>query len=708
MAIQADAAEEALRTALQAEVTPDTLDHLGSVLLNANALEAALRAYEAAVANEPTLARLRICTGISLQLQLPARALYAAEHALALDPENADSWFNLGFVHAAAGRPKRAEAHYREVLQRSPAHYGAMRNLPLALMQTGQTSAAIQSALQAAQVFPQDAWIGANLGDLLMGEGMHLEARQAFQQVLDLAPDFGPARCGLATALAAVGEIEAAYQQWELAEQTTPESVATYTVPLALNSPHYGLPTLERVAMTTFHDQLQVCDWSAYQQQLALFVSLCKGEKGKHPLDSPEMPRLSLLLPVPQETRLQLAQRTARRWGAHQPSHLIRQKNRRKADQQLTIGYLSPDFGPHPTAWLLESLWALHDARYFRIHAYAVGPDNTSPERAKVVGNVAVFRAFEARMPAQAIAQAIANDGVDILVDLAGYTLHSRPDVLAFRPAPIQVSYLGYMGTTGSPAIDYALLDHTVMTPAQRSAWTEQIAYLPDTSFMCSLENMTLSAETSQAQLPQAAEQVLLGAMHAANKISPASFNAWMEIIRQSPKATLVMLEHHPEQADNLRRHAAEQGVPPERLHFLPRLPRAQHLAVHLQLDLVLDTFIYNGHTTTIEALAHGCPVITMPGEQVASRVAASLLAAHGVSELVVEGEADYIAKAVQLCNTPKALQVLRSKVLEGQSTGRLFRPEIRVREIESAYRTMWERHMAGLPPGDFDVPPVA
>ncbi|HTH94271.1 MAG TPA: hypothetical protein VL550_03490, partial [Rhodocyclaceae bacterium] len=370
---------------------------------------------------------------------------------------------------------------------------------------------------------------------------------------------------------------------------------------------------------------------------------------------------------------------------------------------QLRIGYLSADYKSHPMAFLMGDIYARHDRRRFMVFAYSVGPEGDNPQRDRVKRGVDIFRNLHGWAVEDA-AQRIANDGIDILVDPCGFMLNMRQDVLALKPAPIQVSYIGMPGTYGAPYMDYTLLDRQILTPQTRMFWDEKIAYLPDCAYHCEMPNIARTSTRQEEGLPP--DGLVFGALHHSRKLDPRSFAVWMDLLRKIPHSVLWLVCETDEQANTLKRNAEGHGIASERIVVARFVPHDAHLARFTLADVFLDLFEYNGHTTTIEALTAGVPVITLRGETAVARVAASMLSAHGLPELIADSVGEYKALAHRFAADIEWRTDICRRTRD-YAGSRLFRPEYRVREIEAAFETMWARHMAGLPPEDFDVPPA-
>jgi predicted O-linked N-acetylglucosamine transferase (SPINDLY family) len=295
-------------------------------------------------------------------------------------------------------------------------------------------------------------------------------------------------------------------------------------------------------------------------------------------------------------------------------------------------------------------------------------------------------------------AQAIHADAVDILVDLKGYTQHARTEIMALRPAPVQASYLGYPGTMGAGFIDYLIADRVVIAPGSEEAYSERIVFLPG-SYQVNDRKRPLAQTPSRAACGLPEEAVVFCCFNQSYKILPETFATWMRLLRAVPRSVLWLLEANPWAVRNLRREARARGVDPARLIFAPRLPLDRHLARLPLADLVLDTRPYNAHTTASDALWTGVPVVTCPGDTFASRVAASLLVAAGLPELVAATLEDYEALAVRLARAPEERAALRRHLTESRCSMPLFDTPAFTRHLERAYEEMWRKHLAGTKP---------
>jgi predicted O-linked N-acetylglucosamine transferase (SPINDLY family) len=296
--------------------------------------------------------------------------------------------------------------------------------------------------------------------------------------------------------------------------------------------------------------------------------------------------------------------------------------------------------------------------------------------------------------------------GLDIAVDLMGFTRHARTGVFAARAAPVQVNYLGYPGTVGAAYIDYLIADPTLIPEEQRWCYTEKISYLPHT-YQVNDTQRTIADRTftrQEAGLPD--EGFVFCCFNNNWKITPDVFDIWMRLLQQVPGSVLWLFEDNPTAGLNLRAEAARRGIAVQRLVFAPRMNQPEHLARHRLADLFLDTLPYNAHTTCSDALWAGLPVLTRIGETFPSRVAASLLRAVGLPELITESAEAYATLALELATNPPRLANVRQRLAANRPTAPLFDTGLYTRHIEAAYTGMWQRHVAGLPPAELFIPP--
>jgi len=367
--------------------------------------------------------------------------------------------------------------------------------------------------------------------------------------------------------------------------------------------------------------------------------------------------------------------------------------------KKIRVGYLSNDFRNHPVAHLISGVFRLHNRNEFEIYCYSYGQDDGSLYRQKIRQDCDCFVDLQHVGHAES-AQRIYEDQIDILVDLMGFTKGGRLEICALRPAPIQVNYLGYPGTCGADFFDYIIIDKTIVPPEHAPYYTEKSVYMPH-SYQANDNRQAFSDKPmSRKDFGISENRFVFCSFNQVHKIEPMMFNVWMSILRRIPESVLWLLPGSPLTEANLRREAANRGVDPARLIFSERLDKPDHLSRHTLADLALDTRIYNGHTTTSDALWAGVPVVALLGTHFASRVSASLLKAVGLSGLITQNLEEYEKLAVRLAKQPGELIKIRQQLAKNRLTEPLFDTPRFTKDLETAYKEMYRRWQHGEMPG--------
>lgn len=371
---------------------------------------------------------------------------------------------------------------------------------------------------------------------------------------------------------------------------------------------------------------------------------------------------------------------------------------------RIRIAYLSTDFRIHAVSTLVAGCFEHHDKSRFETIGVSLGANDASAVRKRME---AAFDRFIDVPEAgdKAVASALRELEIDIAVDLNGYSGEQRTEILAFRPAPVQVSYLGYPGSMALPFLDYIIADGIVIPLEHQRYFSEKVAYLPH----CYLPNdnrrpvATARPTRADAGLPE--DGFVFTCRNAVYKIGPEMFDVWMRLLQEVDGSVLWLQRANQEAMNNLRRGAQDRGVAPDRLVFATRVPSAETYLAQLGLaDLFLDTLPFNAHSTACDALWAGLPVLTCLGNAFAGRVGASLLRALDLPELVTTSLPDYEHAALSLARSPDRLSRIRAKLLHNRATAPLFDTARYTRDLESAYITMWQRQQAGLEPASFSV----
>ena len=568
------------------------------------------------------------------------------------------------------GHLAEAEALYRDIARQDPAHFDALHLAGVVALQTHRTEDGVALIRQAIALNPRVAEAHANLGNGLRELRRFDEALACFEHAIALRPESAGSHRDRATTLQNLGRYA--------------EALAGYEQAMALNQ---GLDFLPGMLA---HARLTVCDWRHVQQDAtALADGIARGERAAMPFpvvaltDSPALQRRAAEILV----RARYPGDRASPPGAA-----------RTPAGKLRIGYFSADLYNHATAYLMAEVLERHDRHAFEVTAFSFGPDSRDEMRQRLEASVDRF--IDIRHQADRDVAALARSvGIDIAVDLKGFTKDFRTGIFAFRAAPIQVNWLGYPGTMGAGFIDYIIADPVLIQDQDLQHYSEKIVWLPDTYQPNDRQRRIDGQAPARVEAGLPANGFVFCCFNNSYKITPDVFAIWMRILQQVDGSVLWLLHDNDMAAANLRHAAAQSGVAPARLVFARRLPLAEHLTRHRLAGLFLDTLPYNAHTTASDALWAGLPVLTRAGATFAGRVAASLLHAVGLPDLITATAAEYQAKAVMFARNADALAEIRQRLARNRPTAPLFDSARFTCNLETAYRAMFERYSARLPP---------
>jgi len=365
---------------------------------------------------------------------------------------------------------------------------------------------------------------------------------------------------------------------------------------------------------------------------------------------------------------------------------------------KIRIGYFSADFRDHPVSHLTAELYEVHDRERFEIHAFSFGVDTEDEMNLRIKAGVDHFHDVRS-MPHKDTAMLARSVELDIAVDLGGYTRYSRPNIFAEGSAPIQVSYLGYPGTMAANYMDYLIADQTIIPEANQQYYSEKLVYMPHSYQVNISERSASEASLSRHELGLPETGFVFCCFNNNYKITPTTFAGWMRILKAVDDSVLWLLENYNNTAKNLKKEAMKFGINEDRLVFATYMPIEDHLKRIQQADLFIDTLPYNAHTTTSDALRMGLPVLTCMGDSFASRVAASLLNAVNLAELITTTQEQYESLAIELATNPEKLKIIKDKLVDNLPTAPLYDTPLFTRHLESAYVTMYDRYQNGLDP---------
>jgi predicted O-linked N-acetylglucosamine transferase (SPINDLY family) len=440
---------------------------------------------------------------------------------------------------------------------------------------------------------------------------------------------------------------------------------------------------------------IKTCEWTAYDA--GMNAVLQKVEAGRKAILN--FPLLALT------DSLELQRKASEIWvqDKHPFDDSLGPLVKRAQRDKIRIGYYSADFHNHATAYLMAEFFEMHDRSKFELFAFSFGPDKQDGMRQRLTQSFDQFIDVSFNSDKE-IAEFSRMLGIDIAVDLKGSTKDHRFGIFSYRAAPVQISYLGYPGTMGADYIDYLIADKIVILEAHQKHYAEKIIYLPDSYQVNDRKRVIADKTYTRQELGLPSEGFVFCCFNNNYKITPSVFDSWVRILKAVPNSVLWLFQDNPLAAINLRKEAKARGIDEARLVFAKSMPLDHHLARHSAADLFLDTLPYNAHTTASDALWAGLPLLTCMGESFASRVAASLLKAVGMPELIANTQEEYEATAIELAQNPDQLSALKQKLQSNCLSAPLFDTEKITRHIEQAYADVYERYHADLMPENIYV----
>jgi protein O-GlcNAc transferase len=648
----------------------------GKSLIKLKRDDDALAAYDQALARNPNLAEAWLGRGnIYSNLKRHEEAFVACNKALTLKPDLAEAWLGCGNVLTDLKRYDEALAAFDKALAIGPDladGWLGRGNVYSSLQRQSDAVAAYKRALELKPDFAQ-AWLG--LGNLHASADRQDEALAAYDKAIALKPDLFEAWTARGHALISLRRYEDAFRDFDKALALKPDGAFIEGLRL--------------------HAKMCLCDWTNLDAERAhLELSIENGV--------PQLPFVPLSVSSSPAEQLRCAKllnkieytsRAQPIWRGEHYTH-----------DRISVAYVSADLCDHPVANLIAGVFEHHDKSRFEVTGVSLRWEPNSPMQHRIKGSLEHFIDAQNEND-ESIARLLRHLEIDIAVDLMGFTGRHRTNIFARRPAPVQLNYLGYAGTMGADYIDYIVADSTVIPRDHFEFFDEKVVWLPG-SFMPSDSRRPVAQETprrSDLGLPD--EAFVFRCFSGAYKFNPETFRSWVRLLKAAPNSVLWLNKQDAITTANLRRETEAHGVSSDRLVFatdVPSLP--DYLARHRLADLFLDTLPYNAHSTANDALWAGLPVLTRMGQTFAGRVAASLLNAIGLPELIAHSEEAYENIALELAHDPIKLAAIRQKLEAARQTSALFDTRLFTRCLETAYATMYERHQAHLPPDHFAV----
>ena len=684
---QLDAAVKSFEKALA--IKPDYTEvnyNLGLTFQELGQLDAAVKCYEDALVVNPEHAEAHNNLGVTLkELGQLDDAIKSYEKALAIKPDYTEAHSNLGNAFKDLGEPDAAVKFYEKALAANPdsaeAHYSltiAYNNVGLAFMELGLPDDAIKFFEKALAVNPDSAEAHNNvgiayahnsLGTAIHSLGQHEAALKCYKNALAIKPDYADAYLNRGNVLKDLERLD--------------EALASYESAIALN------PDSAFILGGLVHTKMKLCLWDDLANRLnELTTKINSSEKVIIPF---------ALLALIDDPEIQKKNSEIYAKERYPQSHVLPKIEPYPKHKKIRIGYFSPDFRIHPVSDLIVELFEIHDRNQFEIYAFSFGPDTKDEMNLRIKVGVDHFHDV-CTMSYEDTAVLARSVELDIAVDLGGYTAKCRTGIFAMSVAPIQVSYLGYAGTMATDYMDYLIADRTVIPEEKQHHYSENIAYLPN-SYMVNDSKIKLSERVfTRREVGLPIDGFVFCCFNNHYKITPSIFVGWMRILSQVDASVLWLSDTNSTAVNNLKKEVKKHGVDPNRLIFAPHLPFKEDHLNRIQLaDLFIDTLPFNAHVTASDALRMGLPVLTCIGSSFASRVAASLLNAVNLPELITSTQEQYESLAIELATHPEKLKIIKEKLVDNLPTAPLYDTQLFAKHLESAYLTMYDRYQTRI-----------
>jgi predicted O-linked N-acetylglucosamine transferase (SPINDLY family) len=639
--------------------------------------EESLIYYERSIKLNPQYCPALINYGKALfELKRYSESLTFYDEALKVNQDSLDCLINKGATLKELSRYDEAIAHYDKVLSLKPDYAEGLSNKGVALNGLKRYDEAIAHFDKALTLKPDYAEGYCNKGVVIYELKRYDEAIAHFDKALTLKPDYAEGYYNKGNALNELKRYD--------------EGIAHLNKALSLK------PNMDGISGDLLKTKMKICSWSGFTESLAdISKKVVSSKKAIDPFSLLALNDDSVLQKKCSEIFIQ---------SLYSFNPVLGPILKLPKKEKIRIAYLSPDFRNHPVSVLTSELFEIHNKNRFEILAFSLQKAPIGDEI-----NVRLRKCFDRfidvdGMSDREIAQLAREFQIDIAIDLAGPTQYSRTGVFSYRAAPIQVNWLGYPGTLGANYMDYIIADKTLISPELQSCYSEKVVYLPNSYQVNDRKRLISGRKFTRQELGLPDHGFVFCCFNNNFKILPATFDGWMRILKAVEGSVFWLLQDNPLVVDNLKCEALNYGVEPSRLIFAERMPLPDHLARHRQADLFLDTLPYNAHTTSSDALWTGLPVLTLIGQSFASRVAASLLNAIGLPELITSTQDEYEALAIELALNSNKLADIKLKLANNRLSAPLFDTPLFTKNLEAAYIQMYERYQNGLEPAHFSV----
>ena len=648
----------------------EAYNNLGNVLKKINRLDEAVESYQNAIEINPKLPEVFNNLGnIYKDLGKFPSAAKSYQKALEINQNFAEAFYNLGIVQKKLRLLDDSVESFSSAIKIKPGFAEAHNNLGSSLNVLGQHFDAMESCKKALEIDPNYAEAYNNIGNIFNDLRKSSAAINSYEKAITLKPGYAEANSNLGSIYRNRKDRDKALFYYEQA--------------------HSLKPDMDFILGDILQLKMRLCKWENLPQQLIELRSrIANDEKVVSPfsllglLDDPALQRKASEIYVnyyyPKNNSLPKI--------SHYSSH-----------NKIRIGYFSADFKQHPVATLTAELYEMHNRNYFEIHAFSFGADTNDEMNLRIKAGVDYFHDVK-DTPLKDLALLARSFEIDIAIDLGGFTAKSRTEIFAMSVAPIQLSYIGYLGTLGANYYDYLIADQIMIPKDYQKYYSEKIIYLPSFQVNDSKEvqpDITLTRQ--ELGLPK--DGFVFCCFNNTYKLTPASLDLWARILKSTSGSVLLLVADNETAKANLIKEITIRGIKANRLIFGGRLERSEYLARYRLADLFLDTSPYNAGTTASDALRMGLPVLTKLGSAYPSRMAASIVNAVNLPELITNSEKEYVSLAVEIANDPEKLKNIKEKLISNLSTAPLFNTKGFTKNLETAYKNIYKRHRQGLKP---------
>lgn len=580
--------------------------------------------------------------------------------------------YYLGSSFLEENNPHKAIRFFSASINKGGAFFEGLHDLATAQAQVHQEKEALENFKRAANLNPNSPEVFYNLGKVYDSLKEYKEAINCYEIAIQIWPDFAQAHFNKATALADLGMHDLAVVEYR------------YTYNL--------MPDMELLRGNLIHAEMKICEWHNLNSKIKVLLDAVN--EGN---DLASEPFSMISISDSEYLNLKLASSFTNAKFPNQAFEKEYFKNKKK-NKKVILGYFSANFHNHAVAYLVSEIFEKHDKEKFELVAFSFGPERNDEMQKRLQG---IFDSFiDVKGKSDVEVAALSRDmGVDIAIDLMGHTQDGRPGIFAQHAAPIQISYLGYPGTLGAPYMDYIIADQIIIPECNRDFYAEKVIYLPNCYQANDSKRAISDQKFSRSEMGLPDDGFVFCCFNQNYKITPQIFDSWMHILHKIEGSVLWLLEDSVTAVANLKKEALTRGIASERLVFAKRMQLPEHLARHQLADLFLDTVPYNAHTTASDALWAGLPVLTCIGETFPGKVAASLLKAVGLAELITSSQKEYVDLAIHLANDTQRLKNIRNKLSENRLTTPLFNSTLFTKHIEAGYQTAYDRYHDGLAP---------